>query len=567
MSGRRNVTAVSSVNLIRDQISKIEQSGALGGAKSAPVRLLRYLIEEELAGRGDRIKAYSIGLDVLDKGQDFDPANDSSVRVTMHRLRVGLNLYYDSSSTDGEVVIAFPLQRYRPEFEFPPPRTDGDTDHTPPKSLHEADKTQSRTLLLLGLGTAFLIAATIAAYRFIEGRDPPIANFSPSATISLDQQQTYGAALAHIRDTIDIANAGRFPVADAKDGDADYILTLSSTEQSGKPALLVTLHDSTSRLIAARYFPVNDWSDEGELTSIASQLDGLFFAEGGYVQRHFLYWDQVAPARIAAYRCYMDSHPVFGTSGAKPEREQSLLDCLEPAQFVDDEDKAIIHLARARLMMDSAASRRELDRKYTAGEAWAEFAAAEELSHGEDYLLQNEISLEWFDPARTDARLKTLADNARRMDMSDPLLLAAAVTYAYYLDEPALAEAAIAEEYARPGSIRPVSSSLLHFISVPGLFLQADYPAARRELQETGGTSLATYAVFALAIGCAMDDKVQVTEALKLVSANRDLSTKSIEREIRSQYYHKDLEAALLTALSRPGCRFTMPSQERGGTG
>ena len=55
---------------------------------------LTYVVEEELAGRGDAIKAYTIATQALGRADSFDPSNDPSVRVEAGRLRRGLDEVY-----------------------------------------------------------------------------------------------------------------------------------------------------------------------------------------------------------------------------------------------------------------------------------------------------------------------------------------------------------------------------------------------------------------------------------------------------------------------------------------
>jgi adenylate cyclase len=44
-------------------------------------RFLSYVIEETLAGRSDRIKAYNIAVTAFDRSEDFDPLTDPFVRI------------------------------------------------------------------------------------------------------------------------------------------------------------------------------------------------------------------------------------------------------------------------------------------------------------------------------------------------------------------------------------------------------------------------------------------------------------------------------------------------------
>jgi hypothetical protein len=57
---------------IRDALAQILASeGFRGGGRRA--RLLHYLVDETLAGRGDHLKGFTIALDVFGRGDDFDP--------------------------------------------------------------------------------------------------------------------------------------------------------------------------------------------------------------------------------------------------------------------------------------------------------------------------------------------------------------------------------------------------------------------------------------------------------------------------------------------------------------
>jgi hypothetical protein len=48
---------------------------------------LRFVVESVLQGKSDRIKAYTIGVDVLRRDAKFDPQLDPIVRVEATRLR------------------------------------------------------------------------------------------------------------------------------------------------------------------------------------------------------------------------------------------------------------------------------------------------------------------------------------------------------------------------------------------------------------------------------------------------------------------------------------------------
>jgi hypothetical protein len=63
-------------------------------SKEAACSFLRFIVNETLEGRGDQLKGYTIGVSVLGKDQNFDPEQDSLVRIHAGRLRRLLHTYY-----------------------------------------------------------------------------------------------------------------------------------------------------------------------------------------------------------------------------------------------------------------------------------------------------------------------------------------------------------------------------------------------------------------------------------------------------------------------------------------
>jgi tetratricopeptide (TPR) repeat protein len=74
-------------------LARIDGSVAFATSRQAR-QLLRYLADAALAGEGERLKGYTLGVEVLGRPPDFDPSTDTSVRVAMRRLRKLLADYY-----------------------------------------------------------------------------------------------------------------------------------------------------------------------------------------------------------------------------------------------------------------------------------------------------------------------------------------------------------------------------------------------------------------------------------------------------------------------------------------
>jgi hypothetical protein len=77
---------------------------------------LRFVVEEQLAGHGSRLKAYTIAADALGRDANFDPQNDPIVRVEAGRLRRALDHYYTDGGCNDPIVIELPREHYVPVF-------------------------------------------------------------------------------------------------------------------------------------------------------------------------------------------------------------------------------------------------------------------------------------------------------------------------------------------------------------------------------------------------------------------------------------------------------------------
>ena len=88
---------------------RIMESGVLGRSKNYSA-LLEYLIQCSLSGKSP--KEIEIAVDVFNRGDNFDVAADSSVRVYIHQLRKKLDAYYQSNEKDTVFRIVIPKGQY-----------------------------------------------------------------------------------------------------------------------------------------------------------------------------------------------------------------------------------------------------------------------------------------------------------------------------------------------------------------------------------------------------------------------------------------------------------------------
>jgi serine/threonine-protein kinase len=83
-------------------------------------RLLRYLVECTLDGKGAELREYIIGVDVFQRGTDFDPKADSIVRVQARKLRQKLDAYYAEKPVSAGIRISMQPGSYVPSFKTAP---------------------------------------------------------------------------------------------------------------------------------------------------------------------------------------------------------------------------------------------------------------------------------------------------------------------------------------------------------------------------------------------------------------------------------------------------------------
>ena len=102
---------------IREQLVRILNSGPFHQSQRRQ-RFLEYLVNETLAGRGERLKAYNVALEVFERPETFDPTVDPLVRIEAARLREKLREYYGTEGQSDAIHIDLPKGTYAPLIEF-----------------------------------------------------------------------------------------------------------------------------------------------------------------------------------------------------------------------------------------------------------------------------------------------------------------------------------------------------------------------------------------------------------------------------------------------------------------
>jgi TolB-like protein len=79
-------------------------------------RFLTYVVEETLNEHANRLKEYTIAVNVLEKPSNFKPQESGIVRIHAGRLRRALNYYYSGRGILDAIRISIPKGSYVPVF-------------------------------------------------------------------------------------------------------------------------------------------------------------------------------------------------------------------------------------------------------------------------------------------------------------------------------------------------------------------------------------------------------------------------------------------------------------------
>ena len=136
-------------------------------------RFLKFIVTETLAGHTDRIKGYTIAVEVFDRDVSFDPAIDAIVRVEAARLRAKLREYYEREGATDPVRFELPKGAYVIRMEWRGQETTLSPQKSPDSRTHNVGHAVSIDL------------------RPIEDR--PSLVVLPFANMSSDSEQEYFA--------------------------------------------------------------------------------------------------------------------------------------------------------------------------------------------------------------------------------------------------------------------------------------------------------------------------------------------------------------------------------------
>ena len=141
-------------------------------------RFLRYCVEEATNGRPENLREYTIGMEVFDRGNSYDPAGDPIVRVEARRLRSKLKQYYETEGRQDPLIIDVPKGSYLPSFQSR-------------QTIESVPRPRRRLLAIAVVAVAVLILAV----WWLAWREPPAPKLT-LARVTSDAGLTTDAAIS-----------------------------------------------------------------------------------------------------------------------------------------------------------------------------------------------------------------------------------------------------------------------------------------------------------------------------------------------------------------------------------
>ena len=126
-----------SEKLIFEQLARVCSSNEFK-LKYRLCDLLKYLVQETLSGRENKLKNYTIGRDIFKREEDFNPELDPIVRIQVGRLRNSLNRYYMGEGKNDAMRIHISVGNYVPSFI-----EQAETENESPEKIETIDKDKS----------------------------------------------------------------------------------------------------------------------------------------------------------------------------------------------------------------------------------------------------------------------------------------------------------------------------------------------------------------------------------------------------------------------------------------
>ncbi len=310
-------------------IGQVKASGVFGRSNRR-IRLLSHLMRSELLGQGDRLKAYSIGLDIFDKKSSFDPSTDSIVRVEMGRLRTAIALFEAGEYANTTIHVEIGIGTYRPTITLRETVPQGEPEHLADIGNEKQSKIWP-TKLLLALAVGLAAAFVLSQFLFTANEHPTIGVQVTVRDVDdgllRNAKSALTRSLSHAK-TIRVLDGSR----DELHKDANFELKLDVLEEKDGYLLTGELYDvENQRLVWSK--PVFMKRQDSVITTVERTIGRELRVRLFGASKEIL--EKLDPATLPPEALFVLSTWVPGVAQSAISWEMSRIDLAEKALEID----------------------------------------------------------------------------------------------------------------------------------------------------------------------------------------------------------------------------------------
>lgn len=188
---------------IRSALERVLRSRCFEHAGRAS-EFLRFVVEQTLAGDGDRLKGYTIAIEVFGRPPTFDAQSDPLVRVEALRLRQRLTEYYAGEGSADPVRLSLPRGSYAVKAEYAAARAAPAAAAPPQRPSLLATLAGTRRRLAAAAGAVMLAAGLAVAVLYSWAPAPALAPPPPAPLDRSERTRIAVVPLENLGGTADL---------------------------------------------------------------------------------------------------------------------------------------------------------------------------------------------------------------------------------------------------------------------------------------------------------------------------------------------------------------------------
>lgn len=412
-----------------DIVKDVKESGVLGKSQRQ-FQLFQLLFDKNVDGTVDEISEVMIAMDVMRRGDNFDPASDSIVRAEMHRLRANLA----SFETKAGYRITIPPASYRLEISGAAgqSKTNEPSVEEPPRNFGANNRYIAVTFALcltLMLGLLY----TSNEQKENELDTPLTETFRAHVRFELSLFDTKSASV--IRAYLLSALLGDNMVYFSNSENVDYTVEISAAINDDERAYLVSLMSRTGLIIKSKKVDVADFSSQESLEKLAWSLRYDFVQHpGSALAIDYAEAEWVDKRKQNIQRCLIDTQSLSSEYELSYFELKELPVCLDTQQTEFVPDQAGLKLELAMLSMRQARGYSDYGiNDPLALAARLNVEAGKSLTNNRA-VFTNKIYYIWTTGVKNISDTELLLDEAKAKFPSDTIInYMSAATYALYL--------------------------------------------------------------------------------------------------------------------------------------